>query len=225
MELYRVTKASDSTAEIRRESGIDFLDVFARNTRAQPYGFSFGLNGLFDKQVRSTSINETSGTEYKQSSSHVSLQWLGQTDASASSMSENNSQSNEYPDRGSRLEKRVREFFSLGKNWDGDGAEEIPKNAIYASLNFLGELRHRLVGKEPSSAAPGPDGEIVLYWYGLNGYAEVNFDGSGNLSLCLVDEANEVQVIERDAEGISGTGWICGSDFWLILSDFLDSKL
>ena len=138
---------------------------------------------------------------------------------------EQNFQSNEYPDRVSRLEKRIKEFFSLGKNWDGDGAEEIPENAIYASLNFLGELRYQLAGKEPSSAAPSPDGEIVLYWYGFNGYAEVNFDGSGNVTLCLVDEANEVQVIERDAEDISRTGWTCGSDFWLALSEFLDSKL
>ena len=216
---------SNSTAKILQESGKNTPDVFALNTRAQPYDFSFGLNGLFDKQVRSTSFNEVSGTEYKQSSNHVSLHWLGQTDTNATSVSERNSQCNEYPDRASKLEKRVREFFSLGKNWDGDGANEIHENAIYASLNFLGEARHKLVGKEPSSAAPSPDGEVVLYWYGLNGYAEVNFDCAGNLTLCLVDEADEVQVIEKDAEDISGAGWICGSDLWLALSEFLDSKL
>ena len=216
---------SNGTAEIRRESGINFLDVFTLSSRTRSYGFSCGLNGLFDKRIHYTSINEASETEYKQSSNHVSLHWLGHTDVNVTSVSEHDSQSTEYPDRVSRLEKRVRGFFSLGKNWDGDGAEEIPENAIYASLNFLGELRHQLAGKEPSSAAPSADGEIVLYWYGVNGYAEVNFDGAGNLSLCLVDEANEVQVIESDAEDISGTGWICGSDFWLALSEFLDSKL
>ncbi len=110
--------------------------------------------------------------------------------------------SNYEHDRKSRIDARIQEFFSYGEDWDGDGAKEIPLLAIYQSLKFLGEFRSRFFGKEPSGVAASPDGEVVLYWYYLAGYAEINFDGNDKLSMCYGFDNDEMQMIEEDFQAI-----------------------
>ncbi len=122
-------------------------------------------------------------------------------------------------DRKSKIDARIQEFFSYGKNWDGDGAREIPSSAIYQALNFLNKFRSRFFGKEPSSVAPSPDGEIVLYWCNLAGYAEINFNGNGKLSMCFDFESDEMQLIEEDFQTTDNN--FNTSRIWQALSNFL----
>ena len=51
----------------------------------------------------------------------------------------------------SRLESRLREFMLLKAGWDGGGAEEIPIDACYAALGFLGCVKRRFPANEPTS--------------------------------------------------------------------------
>ncbi len=126
--------------------------------------------------------------------------------------------SNDEHGRKSKIDARIQEFFSYGKNWDGDGAKEIPSSAIYQSLNFLNKFRSRFFGKEPTSAAPSPDGEVVLYWYNFAGYAEINFNGNRKLSMCCDYESDEIQLIEEDFETVVNSDT---SQVWKVLSNFL----
>ena len=118
----------------------------------------------------------------------------------------------------SKLEERIRNFFSCGKDWDGDGAMEIPHSAIYQALNFLDQWRSRFYWKEPLSAAPSPDGEIVLYWCNLSEYAEINFGGNGKLSMCWSSDNGEIQMVEEEFDCMTN---IDGSRIWKELSNFL----
>ena len=146
---------------------------------------------------------------------------LGRTEPNETAETIARHRANKYPDRAYGLEVRLKEFLSYSDDWDGDGAKEIPSNAVIASLNFLDEVRRRFAGKEPSSAAPSPDGEIVLYWHSPAGYAEVNFFGSGKLSICWSYDSNEIQLIEEDDVS---TVDLCKSRVWKTLSEFLDQR-
>jgi len=126
--------------------------------------------------------------------------------------------SNYYTDRASKLDSRVREFISYAEDWDGDGAEAIPMQAIYSTLNFLDEFRNRFIGWEPTSVAPSPDGEVVVYWHGLSGYAEINFDGDGGLSMCWSSNDDEIQLVKDEAQDASNPD---ASQVWETLSEFL----
>lgn len=86
--------------------------------------------------------------------------------------------SNQFSGAHAALESRVRKFLSLAEDWDGDGARAIPVEAVYKCLNFLDEMKNWR-SKTPNSVAPSPDGEVLLYWHGPTGYAEANFDSSG----------------------------------------------
>ena len=144
---------------------------------------------------------------------------IGRTRANETAEPDARHWANEYPDRSTGIEERIRKFSLCSENWDGDGAKEIPLMAIIASLNFLDDVRHKFTGRDPNSAAPSPDGEVVLYWHGPNGYAEVNFGGDGKLSICWADASNEIQLIEEDDES---TVQPCKGRVWKALSDFLD---
>lgn len=147
------------------------------------------------------------------------LRQVGRTEANETAEPDARHWANEYPDRSTGIEERIRGFSLCSENWDGDGAKEIPQVAIYASLNFLDVVRHKFAGREPNSAAPSPDGEVVLYWHSPNGYAEVNFSGDGKLSMCWTDASNEIQLIEEDDES---TVEPCKDRVWKALSEFLD---
>jgi len=151
----------------------------------------------------------------------ANLRRLGRTNSNETAEPEARQLSNEYTDWVSRIEGRVREFASLSADWDGDGAKEIPLAAVYASLNFIDEVKHRHVGKEPRSAAPSPDGEIALYWHSTSGYAEINFDGEGKHSLCWGDDNDEIEMIEEDGDSVAETG---KSRVWDALSNFLEEN-
>lgn len=119
------------------------------------------------------------------------------------------------------LKEKIVSFSSLGQNWDGDGAEEIPESAIEASLKFLEVVYQFLNGSEPTSVAPSPDGEVVLYWDCCNGYAEVNFDGTGAVTLCWKEEIEDMQLIEEDVKSFCEVDWIDRSLVWRKLYPFL----
>ena len=127
----------------------------------------------------------------------------------------------EYPDHTTALESRIQEFISYSQGWDGDEAKEIPAGAVYDSLNFLNEVKIRLGYKEPNSAAPSSDGEIVLYWHSPYGYAEVNFVGNGYLTLCWGEDGDDNEVIEEKFEVKFDPDQ---SHIWKVLSNFLDNK-
>ena len=147
------------------------------------------------------------------------LRGLGRTEPNATAAPEARLLSNQYSeDQAPRLDSRVREFLSYGEDWDGDGAKEIPRAAIYAALNFLDEFRHRFSGSEPRSAAPSPDGEIAMYWHGPAGYAEINFGGTGRVSMCRGDDSDEIKLIEEGLESVAEPDT---SDIWANLSEFL----
>ena len=120
-----------------------------------------------------------------------------------------------------KLKEKITGFNSLGQNWDGDGAEEIPAFAIEASLKFLDIVYQFLHGNEPTSVAPSPDGEIVLYWNFSNGYAEVNFDGTEAVTLCWKEEVEDMQLIEEDVKIFFEVDWIDKSLVWRKLYSFL----
>ena len=147
------------------------------------------------------------------------LRQVGRTEVNESAEPSARHSANEYPDRSTGIEERIRGFSLCSENWDGDSAKEIPLAAIYASLNFLDHVQHKFAGMEPNSAAPSPDGEVVLYWHGPNSYAEVNFGGDGKLSMCWADASNEIQLIEEDDES---TVEPCKGRVWKALSEFLD---
>ena len=115
--------------------------------------------------------------------------------------------------RQSGLEARVRSFRLLDDNWDGDNACNIPNAAIREALMFLKEFRQQFSGRNPDGAAPSPDGEIVLYWHGPSGYAEISFNGSGLASMCRIDNTDHnagqsevVEMIEEKTEDIFRSG-------------------
>ena len=120
-------------------------------------------------------------------------------------------------DRILELKERIEKFSSYGEDWDGDGAREIPDKAVQDALRFLDAFTHRSGAKEPCAAAPGPDGEVVLYWHDSAGYAEVNFDGNGRLTMCWCNDANEMDAIEADAKSIAESDT---NSVWDILSEF-----
>ena len=150
------------------------------------------------------------------------LRGLGRTEPNATAAPEARLWSNQYnEDQATRLESRVRGFLSYSKDWDGDGAEEIPLSAIYDALNFLDEFRRRFSGSEPRSAAPSPDGEIAMYWHGSTGYAEINFGGAGRVSMCRVDDSDEIELIEEGLESVAEPDT---SGIWAVLSEFLGKQ-
>ncbi len=125
----------------------------------------------------------------------------------------------EHDRRKSKIDARIEEFFFYEKDWDGDGAKEIPSSAIYQSLTFLKEFRSHFVGKEPRSAAASPDGEIVLYWCSLAGYVEINFSGNGKLLMYCDFGSDEMRLIEEDFQAIENFDT---SRIWQALSNFLE---
>ncbi len=160
-------------------------------------------------------------TDVQHAKNRALLRRLGRTERNETAEPEARQLSNEYNDHTSRLEARIKEFLSYTPNWDGDSAKEIPLEAVYASLNFLDEVKRRFSGKQPRSAAPSPDGEIALYWHSPFGYAEVNFHAAGNVSICWGDETNEMRLVEEKDENIVEHD---KSRIWETLSEFLDQR-
>lgn len=114
------------------------------------------------------------------------------------------------------LKGTIKSFKSLKRNWDGDGAEEIPESAIETSLKFL-ELVYQLPrGEGAMYVAPSPDGEIVFYWNCNDFYAEVNFDGTEKIIFCWKEEDEEMQLIEEDVNVMFEVevGWVDKSLVW-----------
>lgn len=97
----------------------------------------------------------------------------------------------------SQLEGKVRSFLSLSDDWDGDGAKEIPLDAIYECLNFLNDYLSDQKLPRPSGLSASPDGEIVVYWHGPQAYAELNFAAQGEFSLCTGVGRGSIEVYER----------------------------
>ncbi|MCC0035508.1 MAG: hypothetical protein H6887_09630 [Hoeflea sp.] len=160
-------------------------------------------------------------TDTQHAFNRAGLRRLGRSKPNQTAEPEAQLTANHYHERASKLESRVREFLSCTADWDGDGAKEIPLSAVYASLNFIDEVKRHFPGMEPRSAAPSPDGEIALYWHSPNGYAEVNFDDSGKLSICWGDESDQMNFIEEENQNITG---LDKNLVWKTLSDFLDQK-
>ncbi len=156
--------------------------------------------------------------DFQRATNQASLRRLGRTAPNATATPETRLMSNRYPDVVTKLEARIKEFLSYTEDWDGEGAKEIPMTAIYMSLNFLDEFRRRFSGDEPRGAAPSPDGEVALYWHGPAGYAEVNFDGGGGLSMCWSVGDEELQLIE---EKVEDGAELVTSHVWATLSEFL----
>ncbi len=159
--------------------------------------------------------------DYQQASNRAMLPWTGRTEPNATAGPERCWVSGQYfDDHESALDSRIKSFLSYSEDWDGDGAREISPPTVYAALNFLDEFRWRFFGKEPCGAAPSPDGEIVVYWHGPEGYAEVNFDSEGNISMCWRAGKDEMNLIEPDEEIGAELG---KSAIWSTLSEFLTS--
>ena len=97
------------------------------------------------------------------------------------------------------LQSAIISYLSLTDDWDGDGAYEIPQDAIYAALNYLDELA-QVDLESPSGVAPSPDGEVVLFWKDESGYAEINFGLGGQLTLCLENSPGNMQLIDENPD-------------------------
>lgn len=215
---------SDSTSELQIRRSFSVSDVLKRATDLYENEYS-ALNlaraeeRLPDAWGAAGAIEHYKIAECQHAKNRALLRRLGRTEPNATAAPEARSRSNEYPEaHESRLESRIREFLSYSDDWDGDGAGEIPLPAIYESLNFLDEFRRRFPGNEPRSAAPSPDGEIAVYWHKPSGYAELNFDGTGRISMCWGYDTDEIELIEEALEGI---GEADSSTIWETLSEFL----
>lgn len=130
----------------------------------------------------------------------------------------NTEHSDTYLVRITKLENRIKKFLSFEDNWDGDGATRISERAVYSALDFLDVLKHTRPGRVPDSAAPSPDGEIVIYWHNPNSYVEVNFDGTPLLSLCWGDDKTEIELVEDDHGNLSDQ---VDGQVWRTLESFL----
>lgn len=215
---------SDSTSELQTRRSISLADVLKRaadlhdNEYSAPNWFR---NAEENPNAWRSSLAAEHYTiaEYQHAVNRALLRNLGRTEPNATAAPDARLSSNQYfEDRASRLESRIREFLSYSEDWDGDGAGEIPLPAIYASLNFLDEFRRRFPGSEPRSAAPSPDGEIAMYWHNPAGYAELNFDGTGRISMCWGDNTDEIELIEEELESVAEADT---SSIWAVLSEFL----
>ena len=213
----------DSTSELQIRPEISLVDVVKK--RLEPPSNEYIVQNwlrhfmeISDSWDTHRSYENIEIADLQHAENRALLRWLGRTESNATAAPEVRQLSNHYPDEFSALEGRVRGFLSYGKNWDGEDAKEIPQAAVYSSLNFLAELRGHFSGLEPRSAAPSPDGEIVLYWHNPTGYAEINFDGSGKLSMCWSIGDEELRSIEENVE--SGAEHDA-SRVWDILKEFL----
>jgi len=218
---------TNSTAKLDARTSFDLNDILtAGEANTSLYDFSASSQeepeyGLFERP-RHTAPLRPRLAEIQHAANRSLFRHLGRVDSRGTAEPEAFRLTNEYRDNASRLESRIKEFLSYTEGWDGDNAEEIPMNAIYSSLNFLNELTLHHSGKEPRSAAPSPDGEVVFYWHGSQGYAEVNFDGTGSLTMCWGDETTDMEVIEEDDENITESS---KGRVWTALSTFLQEKL
>lgn len=130
---------------------------------------------------------------------------------------------NAKPDQYRELKEKIEGFKSLGRNWDGDGAEEIPESAIETSLKFLKLIYQLPEGNVTMNVAPSPDGEIVFYWNCNDFYAEINFGGTEKAIFCWKKEDEEMQLIEEDSDAMfkPKVGWIDKSLVWEKLHSLL----
>ncbi len=219
---------SDSTSELRTRRTFYITDVL--KSVADLHDSEYPATNQFRNEEQIADVwhsprrNEyLSFSDYQHAAYRAQLRELGRAEPNATAEPESRLRLNQYTeDHASRLECRIREFLSFGEDWDGDGAREIPFAAIYASLNFLDEFRRRFCGSEPRSAAPSADGEIAVYWHGPTGYAEVNFDGTGRISMCRGDDSDEIELIEEELESFAE---IDTSGIWAALSEFLGQHL
>jgi hypothetical protein len=218
---------SDSTANYKNREKFFLSDILsARDCTARPYR-AIDCNIVGDYDVDAFVVHHKENhtvpeiVDYEHALGRVRMRELGKSDLNGTAHPSISHNASENSSKLSRIESRIRQFLSYTKDWDGDGAEDIPMAAIYSSLNFLDEAKRRFSGKEPESAAPSPDGEIVLYWHNSNGYAEVNFDRSGQVTLCWGDEENDIQVVEESDENVSN---FQGNRVWGALSDILEKN-
>ena len=179
------------------------LDTFGRTSGSQTTQpilnntFMESLEPLMNGQNVS---DRTSGSQTTQPILNKTIRKKSLADWNSTAIQDNPLWLDYNHDRKSMLNARIWHFSSYQKNWDGDGATEIPLSAIYQSLNFLNTFRRYFAEKEPSSAAASPDGEIVLYWCNPIGYAEINFNGNEKLSMCWGYGSDEIELIEEDFE-------------------------
>lgn len=218
---------TDSTANLKPWSKLDLNDVLTSQEASTPL-YNSTLEWLRKREAEATELPEYTRhvrpvvAEFQHALNRALFRQLGRADSTGTAEPESYSHTNEYRDNASRLESRIKEFLTYTAGWDGDDAEEIPLDAIYSSLNFLNEVNLHFSGKEPKSAAPSPDGEVVLYWHSPHGYAEVNFDGTGSVSMCWGDPTTEMELIEEEDENIAEFG---EGRVWKTLSGFLQDKL
>lgn len=218
---------ADVSSESRHLTDLLLNDVLSHKQRSYQL---WGADDLDDSDSGRTdawqsAIADTAGFLTLSALAHArkrsNWRFLGEIDSSGTAEPEAVDKSNQYQDFSSRLDSRIREYLSFTHDWDGSGASEIPLDAIYASLNFVDQIRNVEGGREPKSAAPSPDGEVVLYWHRPSGYAEVNFDGSGNVSLCWGGGDDDMEFLEEGYENFEVPK---ESRVWSTLLDFLDQE-
>ncbi len=90
----------------------------------------------------------------------------------------------------------LRSFYSLGDDWDGDGAKAIPHSAIKHAIDFLNPLLEEDLIISQLEVAPSPDGEIVFYWGSGENYIEINFDDHSR-TLCFRED-DQIYAIEDE---------------------------
>ena len=95
------------------------------------------------------------------------------------------------------FERKIKSFLSLTDDWDGDGARAIPMPAIYASLNYMEEIKNSHLGLLTVGISPSPDGEVLIYWHSANAYAELNFDENGECTFCFGVGKKKIEVLEE----------------------------
>lgn len=217
---------TDSTASFYDKSSVNLTDILTQQMVVAPL-YDAAIQGLnepdLEGSVYPAKRNEHRPVvaEVQHAKNRADLRRLGVADARGTAEPEMFNLTNQYQPRTSHLDARIIEFLSYTEGWDGEDALEIPMDAIYSSLNFLGEVNRHFAGQEPKSAAPSPDGEIVLYWHSSDGYAEINFDGSGNLSMCWANGGQDVEVIEQEHGDIAE---LDKSGVWDALASFLQKQ-
>lgn len=90
----------------------------------------------------------------------------------------------------SQAAQRLREFWSLQRDWDGAGAEAPAPDALLATAKYLQNLYYAEGSVPPTALSPTPLGTLVLEWRICDDYLEAEIAG-----------ANEIVWMKRDPDG------------------------
>lgn len=83
------------------------------------------------------------------------------------------------------LEKKIKSFRELNKDWNSYGAEAPSANAIAASLAFIELIESAGQGERLYFATPGPDGQILVELKNGAVEAEIEFAPEGTAELAI----------------------------------------